>query len=363
MANAVNHLEGLNEGVSYYTASYSPYLQGSEITQVWQLTNFLNVKIRANTDFVFARSGSSADHMSNSDQISAYNDTNAPENFGTLITKKVEKYTLGRTSSLGPTGESSYITFLLSGSNGFGPSGSIRSQASLQVPGRLDYYVSHIAEQRSLGQSPTWTTPSIFEEYDPININPAGILLTHPQAVVAPINLVQVCGSPASYDGVIEPFTIRSVIDRSSIELPYVSKGIKSTLSISDMKEKSYLLDDKYDLRQQGNQLGSAPYLDAVEIFGTANCLIDQPGAFSDSFENLSPFADSTKAESNFRVGFADAGMLNLFVSGVTSGTSQYFSADTDQIPSYIVVSRHGFVFSQKDNYGYDSIAFGGLKK
>ena len=115
--------------------------------------------------------------------------------------------------------------------------------------------------------------------------------------------------------------------------------------------------------------------------------------------ENLSPFSDSSRTIGAYSGRSIDANMLNIAVSGTFStygsrvdsseevytpgrnadlgptGKSLTFSRnligsglqvtapDTSYFPTYLVAARHGFVFPQKDNYCYDSIAFGGLKK
>jgi hypothetical protein len=348
----------------FYTASLSAYLQGAEIVQFYQLVNYTNPKIRGNTSPVSAISGSSQGWLSTGENTPAFNDTLSPENRGTLITRKIDVYTPGRDPALGPTGQSSYITFVTSGSQGFVPSGSVRSQANLDVQGRLDTYISHYIEQRDLGQTNFYSDGNPFEESDIVENSPPAFLLgSHPEAFVFPTSLVQVCSSPSSFDGVIEAQDIRRVADRSSIDLPFIIRGPKGALSVSDDNQKSYQFSDTFDLRQIGGGLTSAPYLDYVSIFGSGQALIDQPGAFSDAQENLSSFTDTARIEGAYPSGTIDATFRSLFLSGTISGSVQVKAPDTNWFPTYLVAARHGFVFSQNDNYGYDSIAFGGLKK
>ena len=87
------------------------------------------------------------------------------------------------------------------------------------------------------------------------------------------------------------------------------------------------------------------------------------PGAFSDDSEDLAPFTDSTSPAESFQGLNLDTIMMNLMMSGTVSGSTQCFPPDLNCLPTYTVVARHGFVFSQNDNFGYDSIAFGGWKK
>lgn len=350
----------------FYTASLSPYLQGVEIVQTWQLLNYTNVKIRANTSFVLALSGASQGWQATGENFTFYNDELAPENYGTLVAKNVDVYTPGRDASLGPTGQASYITFVTSGSTtGFVPSGSIRSQAGLFVKNRLDTYVSHYIEQRDLGQVNTYDDGNPFEDPDTVGkgFSAAQIISTHPEALKVSTNLVQVCSSPASFDGVIEAQDIRRVLDRSSVDLPFVIKSPKGALSVSDDNMKSYQFSDVFDIRQAAEGKIATPYLDYVGVFGSGESLLDQPGSFSDAQENLAAFTDTARIEGAYPTGSIDSAMLSLILSGTVSGSVQVKPPDTNYFPTYLVAARHGFVFSQGDNFGYDSIAFGGLKK
>lgn len=352
------------EETVYYTASNSSYLQGTEIVQFRQLLNFTNLKIRANTSPVIALSGSSQGWLSTGDKLPFFDDTYAPNNLGRLIVKSVEAYSLGRNADLGATGASTYITFVASGSGGFIRSGSIRSSISaLNTRDAFETFISHYAEQRDLGQINTYDNGEPFEESDSIEINPILAMKKSYDTLTVPTNLVQVSSSPASFDGVIEAQDIRRVVDRSSIDLPFIVRSPKGALSICDDNMKSYQFSDVYDMRQRITSLGSAPYLDTVGVFGSGNSLIDQPGAFSDAKENLSAFSDSAGMEIEYPSGSIDSQMRNLLISGINSGSVQYLTPDTNYFPTYLVAARHGFTFSQNDNYGYDSIAFGGLKK
>lgn len=347
----------------YYTASLSPHLQGTEIVQFYQLVNYLGVKIRSNSSPVTSLSGSSQGWQSVGDNYQSFNDEYSPENYGTLVTKNVDVYTPGRDSSLGPTGKSTYITFMTSGTNGFVSSGSIRSGASIFVKDRFDTFINHYAEQRDLGQVELYDDGNPYEESDILERNPKLMLTSHPEAIVMPTSLIQAGFSAASVDGVIEALDIRRISDRSSIDLPFIVKGPKGALSVSDDNMKSYQFSDTYDLRQIGSGMSTTPYLDSVGIFGSGQALIDQPGAFSDSPERMTPFSDSARIVGAYPIGSVDATILSLLTSGVLSGSTQFKTPDTDYFPTYLVAARHGFSFSQNDNYGYDSIAFGGLKK
>jgi len=359
MSNPVDHINAINEPQSYYTASMSPYLQGIELTQMWQLTNYINVKARSNTNFVTVLQG----HLPNeTDDHDVYDDTWAHCNFGEKNFQFIRTYTPGRDPALGPTGRSLYVSYMTSGTQGYVMSGSKRSAASLDVSGRFDTYVSHRAERRDLGQSLDYNDSLPFEEPDCVNINPAILLSSHHVNVLLPTAMVQ-AATPANADGVIEPLTIRKVVDRSALELPFVARSIKGHLSISDERGESTLIEDCHDVRQSRSGFNCMPFLDSVGNMGRNSIRVDQPGAFSDVQQTLVPFSDIAREEQAYDASILDTQIFSLFASGVLSGSSQFHSAPAQVQSKHCVVSRHGFTFSQNDNFCYDSIAFGGLLK
>lgn len=347
----------VGDEIAYYTASNSPHLQGYEILHIRQLTSYISPKIRGNISLLEVLSGSNPGQVGDSNQASAYNDLVSPQNFGKLFLKQEDVYTLGRDPALGFTGRAQYITALTSGTFGFNITGSISSKANLDTRNRFETYVSHIIEKRDLGQSHEYDDSSPFYEPDIVENDPTIILKKDPEALVLPASLV-LAATPASLDGVIEPLTIRSIVDGSSIELPYVIKSIKGSLANIDEKRNSILFEDSVDLRQTSQSFSTAPFLDSVSSFGD----IDQPGSFSDAQENVFPFADTSDIEQE-TAPISDSQIVSTLISGFVSSSVAYRTPDTAYLPTYRVVSRHGFVFSQNDNFGYDSIAFGGLLK
>ena len=298
----------MHDSVTYYTASMSPFLQGVEITQPWQLVSFTNVKIRGHVPMGVTLNGV----LQNQD---FYNDLHSSENLGT---------------------ESS------------------GSQVSMDTPGLLGVQVVHQIESRDFGISTLFNNSDPFEETDSF-WDPRVILSVHPLQLVIPTSLVQICSSPSSFDGVMEPFDIRRVVDRSSIELPYVARSVKGSLSIVNSKRESMTLHDVVDLRDAK----TSPFLDSVGTFGT----IDQPGAFSDADQRISPFSDTVDREVFNASGSLDVNMRATLISGFTSGSVTYTSPRSTGVRTTEIYESRGFDFSQNDNYKYDSIVFGGLLK
>jgi len=298
----------MHDSVTFYTASMSPYLQGVEITQPWQLVSFTNVKIRGNIPLGVTLNG----RLQNQD---FYNDLHSSENLGTANTG---------------------------------------SQVSMDTPGLLGLQVVHQKERSDFGISTLFDDGNPFEESDSF-WDPRVILSTHPLNLVIPASLVQICSSPSSFDGVMEPLDIRRVVDRSSIELPFISRSIKGSLSIVNSKRESKILHDMVDLRDSK----TTPFLDSVGTFGT----LDQPGAFSDADQRISPFSDTVDLEIANTSGTLDVNMRATLISGFTSGSVTYTSPRTTGIRTTEIYESRGFDFSQNDNYRYDSIVFGGLLK
>ena len=232
----IDHITARNESQTYYTASQS-YLRGVEIVTVGQLLNSTQVMIRGNISLETSLDNVGLGYQNVNGAFRFFDDTHSPQNFGNLVVNKVDVYTPGREA--GPTGQNTYVTFLRSGSQVPVPDGSSRASANLMSKGRLNYFVSHQIEQRDLGQSSVYDDNSPFHEPDPITKNPSLLLEKEPENIIFPTSLV-LAGTPSSYDGVIEAMTIRSLVDHTSIDLPYVIKGINGSLSITDDKRRSY---------------------------------------------------------------------------------------------------------------------------
>jgi hypothetical protein len=298
-----------NGDVLVYTASLSSQLQGVEIRQPWQLSSFTVLKIRSNTDFMTTLNGVVQNQ-------NFFNETLSTENVGTAGTV---------------------------------------SNVSFDTAGLLGLEVVHTIENRDLGQSDGYNNGSAFEEADGIEKDATILLSKHPLSIVAPTNMVQVSGDYSSFDGVIEPFEIRKIIDRTSINLPLIMTGIKASMSITDEKQRSMFQSDHVKIGEQP----TAPFLDAQESFAGIN----QPSAFSDVESNSTPFTDQGELQKFYKSGILDSEMSDVLTSGFVSGSLTYTVSKPNQITSDIIVARHGFVFSQNDNFCYDSIAFGGLKR
>jgi len=295
--------------VLHYSSSHSPFLQGTNLRQPHQLTNYTIVKIRSNTGLV-----TTLNEVPQTQDF--FNESVISENLGTSGT------------------------------------GSL---ANIDTTGKLGQVVYHTVDRRDLGQSLSYNDSSPFVEATSLESSPVEFMMTNPLAVSLPISLVQVTASPLTMDGVIEPLDIRKVVDRSSIELPYVSHSIKGDMCATNAKRESLVFDDKKNLKNSSTR----PFLDSQEAFGG----VDLPGAFSDADSNMLPFTDTTQRELFYASGTLDTEIRHVLVDGFVSASTSYKAFRTENTREDEIIARHGFVFSQNDNYTYDSIVYGGLKK
>lgn len=304
----------MSPGLPYYTASLAPDLQGINMRQPFQLMDYTILKVRGNISF-----GQTLDQVLQDQEF--FNDTFSPENLG---------------------------------------SSASGSQVNLDTAGQLGIEVVHTIERRDFGISTLFNDSEPFEEADPFEKSPGSIIEQHPLTLVVPTSLVQVCSSPSSMDGVIEPLEIRKVVDRSSIEMPFIFRSIKGSMSIDNIRRESVILTDRRDLRDTS----VVPFLDSVGTFGNGDPDgLDQPGEFSDADQRLAPFLDTSDMQLFYTSGTLDAGIRNTLLQGFTSGSLVYSASLPTCVRSSDVYARRGTDFSQNDNYGYDSIAFGGLLK
>ena len=157
---------------SIYTASMSPLAQGTELRQLWQLTTFTNLKIRGNISFV-----KTIDKRQISDEF--FDDTTALSNLGTSTS---------------------------------------RSHVSIDPVGRIEESIGHVTEIRDLGQSNFYNNEEPFVEADDIERDPTLVITTHPLRLQVATSLVQVCASPASFDGFANLYLLFQISEDSMLQ-------------------------------------------------------------------------------------------------------------------------------------------------
>jgi hypothetical protein len=184
-------------------------------------------------------------------------------------------------------------------------------------------------------------------------------------------------------DGVIEPFPIRSVIDRSIIDTPFQTRGVRGGCEADDIFRRSISIEDQY--MRNGNTY--APWLDGVELFGSD--IAQQSGSFAmmgiviDDPTLIRPFKDTTDIQIRYH-DITDEEMKNIlsqwnYVSGSRSlhsthggeGSAVALGAANLFVPPGTrgadlrrdhVYAAHGFDYIESP-LGADSIVYGGLKR
>ena len=301
------------DSVTYYTASASPYLQGVEIRDLWQVASYANTKIRGNSGFLTTLNGVSQTQ-------NYYNETLSGENLGNSVSG---------------------------------------SQVNLDTAGILGSVISHARETRDLGSSLFYDDGNPFSEKFSVETDPTCLIVQTHVTANLPSSLVQIGRSPTYFDGVIEPLQIRQIVDRTSMHLKNPIRSIKGSLAAENV---SLLLRDNcrfVDVTNLNNN-PREPWTDRVK---SISGILDIPSTASHVPNSLYYFVDSNDRERVYYVSAVDDDLRAGFLSSVTIGSSSYRVPKTEVIGTSEVYSRRGFVFSQADNYRYDSIAFAGLSR
>lgn len=147
---------------------------------------------------------------------------------------------------------------------------------------------SHFRLDYDFGQTDIFQDATPFK--DTANNDPTNIVTTDPLVIDFPSNLV--CQSDINLmDGVMEPFPLRSVIDHSTLEVPFQSRGIWAGFGGEDAFRRSTLIEYQVQsissrtVTRDGRDFikGCDPYLDGVEVFGLD--LLDNFGSVTGSLE------------------------------------------------------------------------------
>ena len=164
---------------------------------------------------------------------------------------------------------------------------------------------------------------------------------------------------PIGFDGVIEPFTIRDIVDRNTVEAPFLSKTVRGEL-----------MDGNEGVLRKSDRVLSfvplvfapvvVPFVDSGEIFGDEPGAIRIPGFIDDRERTVNAYDDGDQstlysgAPGNDRLTNNDA--INAALRLMTG------SYDQDMRPYNHKSATAGFVYNNTPA-GTDSIAFGGLKR
>jgi hypothetical protein len=152
-----------------------------------------------------------------------------------------------------------------------------------------------------------------------------------------------------TYNGVIEPLTIRSRASRNSVDWPYEPHDVRGALSnaAEDVRRRGNLIVDYvYPIDRSVE-----PYLD--ECFEQDTLGLPQPGFLSDPSDLAPPFEDGTDWEDSANELSGDV-RIALLLS--RESNEQFF-------PRGSTSARSGQFVNLEDSPGTDSIAYAGMKR
>jgi len=213
---------------------------------------------------------------------------------------------------------------------------------------KVEEFPNFEREELSLGMPKEFRDDTIFEDtqrFDPVTfIQDEGSTLIYPQ-VLWNLSAKDI----DSYDGVIEPLTIRARASRNSIDMPYESHDVRG--AVSNAAE---------DVRRRGNMIvdyvfpvdrSVEPYLD--ECFEQDTLGLPQPAYLSDPSDFSPPFEDGTDWEDASKLLTGD---IRAALLAMRESTEAFF-------PRGSTSARSGQFVNLEDSPGTDSIAYAGMKR
>lgn len=213
---------------------------------------------------------------------------------------------------------------------------------------KVEQFPNFELETLSFGAPKEFRDDTFFEDmsrFDPVGfIQDEGSTLIYPQVLW---NLS--AKDTDTYDGVIEPLTIRSRASRNSIDWPYDPHDVRG--AVSNAAE---------DIRRRGNMIvdyvfpvdrSVEAYLD--ECFEQDTLGLPQPGFFSEPSDLSTPFEDGTDWE--------DA--ANRLSGDIKSAIITSRESTDTFFPRGSISARSGQIVNLNDSPGTDSIAYAGMKR
>jgi hypothetical protein len=213
---------------------------------------------------------------------------------------------------------------------------------------KVEEFPNFEREELSFGMPKEFRDDTIFEDMERFNpvtyVQDVGSTLNYPPALS---NLT--ANNLDSYDGAIEPLTIRSAISRNSIDMPYESHGVRG--AVSNAAE---------DVRRRGNMIvdyvfpvdrSVEPYLD--EMFEQDTLGLPQPAFLSDPSDLAPPFEDGADWEDAVK---RLSGEIKNALLAMRESTEAFF-------PRGSISARSGQFVNLEDSPGTDSIAYAGMKR
>lgn len=213
---------------------------------------------------------------------------------------------------------------------------------------RVEQFPNFEQEKLSFGMPKEFKDDVAFREMD--RFDPVIFIQDNGRILMFPRVLGNLSANDTdSYDGVIEPLTIRSRASRNSIDWPYEVHDVRAALSnaAEDVRRRGNLIVDYVFPIDRSVE----PYLD--ECFEQDTLGLPQPGFFSEPSDLVAPFADGTDWE--------DAVME---LSGDIRSALLLNRESIDQFfPRGSISARSGQIVNLQDSPGTDSITYAGMKR
>jgi hypothetical protein len=209
----------------------------------------------------------------------------------------------------------------------------------------------HELRTNKVGMDRTYQGPSFFQELD--YFNPVDFLIAQDKESTLYFSLMTfpiITGDNDqienySFDGVIEPFSIRPKISFFSIDHPFESHDVRGTIMAGNVntKQGAALIDNKYE----NLAVGMSPYNDMIEMFA---------GKFSlCAYQGESPLVQPTPFNDNFCSSYRNSSDAEM--SDILSKMNSDNETTNNNCRNEIVISS-GFTYN---TIGIDSLAFGGM--
>lgn len=164
-------------------------------------------------------------------------------------------------------------------------------------------------------------------------------------------------------DGAIEPLFIRDVINFVNVEVPFISHIVRGTLEDGNEDILRHT-DRKLQFVEIADPSVVEPFLDSQEHFGVDLAgSINMPGFVADERRVISPFDESTAGSGSLVPNgdtLTETGDLSSINAALQAMTGPI---DDDIRPRGFKSAAAGFIYSNNNTLGTDSIAFGGLLK
>jgi len=195
---------------------------------------------------------------------------------------------------------------------------------------KIEQFPNFEMENLSFGMPKDFKDDTIFE--DMANFNPVSFIQDEGSTLIYPQVLWNLSANDTdSYDGVIEPLTIRARASRNSIDWPYDPHDVRG--AVSNAAE---------DVRRRGNMIvdyvfpvdrSVEPYLD--ECFEQDTLGLPQPAYLSDPSDFAPPFEDGTDWEDqqNYILGGAlKRYALNQTLTNWDPGNTVYYTVSNESL-------------------------------